>query len=178
MAGDVAEVEAKLAFDQGLALLGAQRTDLKDMQSKAKDLIGLLTLSVTFLGAFGKAYADGILSHLHGQKWPWLVVLVALPILTLIAGLYVMTPSSKWTFNLDAASVKRSMNRRIAAHQQFDSVADLYLAYVDVFDRLQLGNQDRIRRRKYAVLGATLFLASTIVYTGWLVLSASPVSTN
>jgi hypothetical protein len=58
--GEAAKLEAKLAFDQA----AAQRTDLKELQSKAKDLIGLLTLAVTFLGAFGKAYADSVLKQL------------------------------------------------------------------------------------------------------------------
>ena len=58
------EAEAKLAFDQELAALTAQRTDLKELQGKAKDVVGLLTLAGTFLGAV----PSGIVAARAGVK--------------------------------------------------------------------------------------------------------------
>ena len=52
---------AKLAVDQATALCRPSAPISKSCSRRAKDLIGLLTLAVTFLGAFGKAYADTVL---------------------------------------------------------------------------------------------------------------------
>lgn len=167
------EMEAQLAFDQAGALLAAQRTDLKELQSKAKDLIGLLTLAATFLGAFGKANADTVLKQLQEQPVAWTVVLVALPAVAAGAALYVMTPSSKWTFNIDAASIKTSMKNR-QPNVRFAGPVAFYLAYVDVFNRFRTQNEKRLRYRKYAVWLATIFLVATVGYTSGLVLASTP----
>lgn len=167
------ELEAQLAFNQAGALLAAQRTDLKELQSKAKDLIGLLTLAATFLGAFGKANADTVLKQLLEQPVPWTVVLVALPAVAAGAALYAMTPSGKWTFNIDAASIKTSMKNR-QPNVKFDGPVAFYLAYVDVFNRFRTQNEKRLRYRKWAVWLATIFVVATVGYTGGLVLASTP----
>ena len=168
-----AELEAKLAFDQANALLAAQRNDLQGLQSKAKDLIGLLTLAATFLGAFGKANADTVLKQLSGQPVALTAILVLLPALTASAALYVMTPSSKWTFNIDPQSMKVSIQSR-APNVRFADPRAFYLAYVDVYSRLRQPNEMRLRYRKYGLLLATVFLVATIGYTGALVLASTP----
>jgi hypothetical protein len=175
--GEAAKLEAKLAFDQAAALLAAQRTDLKELQSKAKDLIGLLTLAVTFLGAFGKAYADSVLKQLSLEPFALTVILVALPAVTAAAALYVMTPSSKWTFNIDAQSIKASMENR-PPYVKFADLEGFYLAYVDVLIRFRSQNENRLRHRKYGVWLATIFLVATIGYTGALVLTSTPAPSS
>jgi uncharacterized membrane protein YbjE (DUF340 family) len=169
-----AELEAKLAFDQAGALLAAQRTDLKELQAKAKDLIGLLTLAVTFLSAFGKAYADAVLNQLSQQPVALTAILVLLPALTAVAALYVMTPSSKWTLNIDAESIKTSIQNR-SPNVKFTGPVTFYLAYVNVLTRFRAQNETRLRHRKYGVWVATIFLVATIGYTGALVLTSTPV---
>src|SRR3954464_170761 len=84
------DIEAKLAFDQEIAALTAQRTDLRDLQGTAKDIIGLLTLSGPFLGAFGKAAVGGILEKLsHPGRWQ-VVVFGTLPLIALIGCVFVV----------------------------------------------------------------------------------------
>ncbi|OBI64208.1 hypothetical protein A5706_15660 [Mycobacterium sp. E796] len=170
---EAAELEAKLAFDQASALLAAQRTDLKELQSKAKDLIGLLTLATTFLSAFGKAYADTVLKQLKDQPLALTVILVALPVVTAVAALYVMTPNSKWMFNLDGASIKLSMQNR-KPNVKFADPRAFYLGYTAVFSRLGADNEKMLRHRKYGVWIATISLVATIGYTGGLVLASTP----
>ncbi len=168
---DAAELEAKMAFDQALALLGAQRTDLKELQSKAKDLIGLLTLAATFLGAFGKAYTDTVLQRLKGEPIAVTVILVVLPSITALAAVYVMTPSSKWIFNIDAESVRSAIIKRPPT-AKFSSAQAFYLGYVAVISRFQQQNEKRLKPRKYGVWIATIFLVITVAFTGYLVLSS------
>jgi hypothetical protein len=167
------ELEAKLAFDQASALLVAQRTDLKELQSKAKDLIGLLTLAVTFLGAFGKANADMVLGQLTHRPLVLTAILVVLPAVTAAAALYVMTPSSKWTFNIDAETMKESIQKR-PSNVRFAGPQAFYLAYVELLNRFRTQNEKRLRYRKYGVWLATIFLVATIAYTGALVLTSAP----
>jgi hypothetical protein len=168
-----AELEAKLAFDQASALLAAQRTDLKELQSKAKDLIGLLTLATTFLSAFGNAYADTVLKQLKDRPLVLTVILIVLPAVTAAAALYVMTPNSKWMFNIDGASIKASMLSR-PANVKFADPKAFYLGYTAVLSRLGADNEKRLRRRKYGVWIATISLVATIGYTGGLVLASTP----
>jgi hypothetical protein len=96
---------------------------------------------------------------------------------TAAAALYVMTPSSKWTFNIDAQSIKASMENR-PPYVKFADLEGFYLAYVDVLIRFRSQNENRLRHRKYGVWLATIFLVATTGYTGALVLTSTPAPSS
>ena len=166
--------EAKLAFDQALASLEGQRQNLFSYQGRAKDVISLLTLAATFLGAFGKANVDGILGQLHSRPvWvTWLFI--ALPALTLISALYVMLPRRGWLFTINAESIAENIARR-PPDAVFADNAQLYLAYVSVLSRIFHANVSPLARRWYALGCAMLFLVCTIAMIGILVFSGAHV---
>jgi hypothetical protein len=169
--------EAKLALDQALAGFEGQRNNLLDYQGRAKDVLSLLTLAATFLGAFGKANADGVLDQLHHRPAWWMLLFIGFPVLTLASTLYVMLPRRgsrrNWVFALNAESIAQSMEHR-RPNAVFADNAQLYLAYVGVVSRFLNANTAPLRRRRNALWLAMLFLVATIVTAGILVLSGPP----
>jgi hypothetical protein len=165
---DPGDVEAKFAFDQALANLAAQRTDLQELQGRAKDLIGLLTLAATFLGAFGKNSVEGLFSALSSQPRCELYTFLAFPAVTLVACLYVMVPRSFWLFGVNAESVAASIRSRESG-EGFTGPAQLYLWYVDELAPFSKRNTTKIRWRKWAIWLATAGLAGSVAFTGYLV---------
>ena len=166
-------MEAKLAFEQASSSLAAQRTSVADLQSRAKDIIGLLTLSATFLGAFGKSNVDGVLDQLHHRaSWEtW--VFIGLPVLTLSCCLYVMIPRGRWLFVINAESIATNMSHR-APDEAFADVAELYLAYIGILNGFVRTNAPHVLRRVRTVWLAMFSLAGTIATVGILVLSGAP----
>lgn len=133
---DPRAVEAKLAFDEAESSLAAQRDNLNSLQSKAKDLIGLLTLAATFLGAFTGGDSDaveGIWARLNSGPG-WLITLfVAFPALTVAFALVVVLPRGGWIFNMDAATIRASMlSRKDNPSVAFADLEQLYLGYTEV----------------------------------------------
>jgi hypothetical protein len=169
--------EAKFALDQALAGFEGQRNNLLDYQGRAKDVLSLLTLAATFLGAFGKANVDGVLDQLHHRPEWWMWLFIGFPVLTVIATLYVMLPRrgarSNWVFVLNAESIAQSMEHR-QPNVVFADNAQLYLAYVGVVSRFLDANTAPLRRRRTALWLAMLFLVGTIATVGILVLSGPP----
>jgi hypothetical protein len=164
------EAEARFALDQAWAALTAQRADLADLQSRAKDLIGFLTLAGSFLGAFGVASANR-LPELLGETPAALVALLALvPSLTFAACLYVLAPSTGWRFAVDSRSVAASMAGR-APDVGFDDVAQVHLFYAEALRRLLDANTGRLRRRMWALWVAVGGLAVTTVLVVGLVVA-------
>ncbi len=155
--------EARFALDQAWATLGAQRGDLSELQTRAKDVVGLLTLAGTFLGAFGAAQPDGRTALLDGSA-TWQVVLLALlPSLTFVAGLWVLLPSSGWAFAVDSRSIAASLGDR-PDDVGFDDEAAVPLFYAESLRRLVDANMARLRRRMWALWVATGGLAATTVH--------------
>jgi len=174
-ATDTRELEAHMAYDQAFALLSEQRTSLQGIQSKAKDLIGLLTLAATFLGAFGHANADAVLNTVKAQPDFVIFAFLTFPVLTGLAAIYIMTPNDGWLFNLDAASVRDDMKARDPANV-FSSAEAFYLAYVTKLKTFEIRNERRLKRRLWALWGATGSLLITVVFTGTLVMTTTPVA--
>ncbi len=170
---DTRELEAKMAYDQAFAILAAQRTDLQQMQSKAKDLIGLLTLAATFLGAFGHANAGAVLNSVKAHPVWVIVMFLIFPVFTAIAAIYVMTPRDKWIFNLNAASVRDDMKKRDPT-VVFRSAEAFYLAYVAKLTEFQQRNAGKLKTRKWALWAATASLLIAIAFTGILVMTTTP----
>jgi hypothetical protein len=164
------ELEAKVAFDASFAALAAQRTDLQQLQARAKDLIGFLTLAASFLAAFGKSNVEGVLSELSSGPASVRWLFIALPVVTLGACLYVLIPRSHWVFNVNAESVATAMDGR-ASDEGFSTPKDLYLWYVIELAGFQTKNIPPLQRRKYAVWCATAALAGSVMLIGYLVLN-------
>ena len=160
--GDPAlRAEARFALDQAWATLSAQRGDLTDLQSRAKDLMGFLTLAGSFLAAFGVASADGVAPPLLVESPAWQRVLLAvLPALTVAACLYVLVPSSGWRFAVDSRSVAASLAGR-PPDVGFDDEADVHLFYAESLRRLVDANMERLRWRMWALWVAVGGLATT-----------------
>jgi hypothetical protein len=155
--------EARFALDQAWATLSAQRGDLGELQTRAKDLVGLLTLAGAFLGAFGAAQPDG-LAALAGRSAGWQLVLLALlPSVTFAAGLWVLLPSSGWAFAIDSRSIAASLGDR-EDDVGFDDEAGVHLFYAESLRRLVDANMTRLRRRMWALWVATGTLAATTVH--------------
>jgi hypothetical protein len=152
--------EARFALDQAWATLSAQRGDLTDLQSRAKDLMGFLTLAGSFLGAFGVAATDGLPRLLAGSAAWQTALLALLPSVTVAACLYVLVPSSGWRFAVDSRSVAASMAGR-PADVGFDDEAQVHLFYAESLRRLVDGNMRRLRRRMWALWLAVGGLAAT-----------------
>ncbi|SUA14148.1 Uncharacterised protein [Mycolicibacterium aichiense] len=165
-----------MALDQAFAELDGQHTELAGLQSKAKDIIGLLTLAATFLGAFGKAYSDSVLHSVMDMSGWVLAAFVMLPVVTALAAIYVMKPRSGWMFTLDGSSMATDMRGR-APDVKFQSAESLYLAYVGKITELLDANQPHLKRRKWALWTALLTLLCTVAFTGGLVLTSHPVKT-
>jgi hypothetical protein len=160
--------EARFALDQAWAALSAQRGDLTELQTRAKDLVGLLTLAGGFLGAFGLAEPGG-LARLLDTSAAWQAVLLALlPATTFAAGLYVLLPSSGWAFAVDSRSIAASLATR-PADVGFDDEADVHLFYAESLRRLVDANMARLRHRMWALWVATGALAGTTVHVVALV---------
>jgi hypothetical protein len=168
-------VEAKLAFDEAAAALSAQRETLNSLQSKAKDLIGLLTLSATFLGAFTGGAGDAvesIWSRLNnGPEW-LMVLFVGLPGVTVACALLVMLPRGLWIFNIDAGTIRTSMDsRKDDPSVAFANLEELYLGYTQVLIGFERHNAPALARRKYLVWASMVGLGLTIGLVGYLVLN-------
>lgn len=175
---DPRATEAKLAFDEAQASLAAQRDTLNSLQSKAKDVVGLLTLAATFLGAFTGGDSDaveGIWASLNaGPGWR-IALFVTFPVVTVACALLVMLPRSGWIFNMDAATIRSSMlDRKDDPSVAFADLEELYLGYTEVLGTFQEHNAPALSRRKYLVWASMLSLGLTIAMVGYLVLAPVP----
>jgi hypothetical protein len=167
---DAMELEAKMAFDRVFVNLAAQRIDLQQLQGRAKDLIGLITLAASFLAAFGKDAVGSVLPDLAHQP-PWFLWLfLALPAVTLLASLYVLIPRSHWVFDVNAESVKRNMDNRPDA-QRFRDPTEFYLWYVVELSPFLEQNTKPLRTRKWAIWCSAASLVASVAMIGYLVAS-------
>jgi hypothetical protein len=166
---DPRELEAKIAFDQSLAVLTGQRTDLQELQSKARDVAGVQALSTVFVFAFG-AFGHGSVLDQFKHHPEWLYVLFGFPVLGVVFALFVIAPSGRWMFYIDAESMRTAMLNRPAS-EAFATPERLYLAYVDVLSPCQHQKAAALKRRKYALWLALLFLIVTIVLIASFVVS-------
>lgn len=171
---DPRTAEAKLAFDEAAASLAAQRDNLDSLQGRAKDVIGLLTLAATFLGAFTGGNSDaveGIWVRLHeGPNW-LMILFVAFPVVTVGCALLVMLPRGLWIFNMDAATIRTSMlERKNNPSVAFTNLEELYLGYTEVLIGFEKHNAPALLRRKYLVWASMVSLGLTIALVGYLVL--------
>jgi hypothetical protein len=164
---DPTELEGKMAFDRAFASLAAQRTDLQQLQGRAKDLIGFLTLAASFLGAFGKATVEGIFGELDSQPKCLLYVFLALPAITLLTCLFVMVPRSFWVFDLNAESVADAMKSRQPG-EGFATTTRMYLWYVYELAPFAEANTRPLKLRKWAIWCATSSLAASVAIVGYL----------
>jgi hypothetical protein len=154
--------EARFALEQAWAALSAQRGDLADLQSRAKDVLGFLTLAGSFLGAFGVAGPDGVRSALADAPVAQATLLALLPAVTVVVCLYVLVPSTGWRFAVDSRSVAQSLASR-PEDVGFDDVAGVHLFYAESLRRLVDGNMTRLRRRMWALWVGIGGLAATTV---------------
>lgn len=157
-----------MAFDRVFANLAAQRTDLQQLQGRAKDLIGLITLAASFLAAFGKDSVGGILSNLSSRPHWMLWLFLALPAVALLASLYVLLPRSNWLFDVNAQSVTTAMIGR-PANVKFTSPAQFYLWYVTELSTFLEENTPRLRWRKRAIWCSAASLVASVALIGYLV---------
>jgi hypothetical protein len=169
---DTAELEAKMAFDRVFANLAAQRTDLQQLQGRAKDLIGLITLAASFLAAFGKSPVEGILANLSDRPAGILWVFLALPAITLLSSLFVLMPRSFWLFDVNAESIATAMKSR-APDEGFADPARFYLWYVVELSTFLETNTAPIRRRKRAIWCAAASLVASVGLIGYLVIGST-----
>jgi hypothetical protein len=157
------EAEAKLAFDQQSACVTAQRNDLTQLQTKAKDVVGLLTLAGTFLAAFAKDATNTLLSQLD-QPQEYLPFAI-LPIASLVLALLVMRPDKSWAFNLDGDRMREVILARPDHQKAYLDSATLYLAYTTRFAALYDSNFKRLRRRMYLLWATYIGVACTVIVT-------------
>ncbi len=161
--------EARFALDQAWSTLAAQRGDLTELQTRAKDLVGLLTLAGAFLGGLGLVGEGAPRPVVDGAGWQ-VALLVVLAAVTVAAALFVLLPSAGWAFAVDSRSVAESMAAR-PDDVGFDDEADVHLFYAEALRRLVDANMARLRRRMWALWAATGALAATTVLVVVVVLT-------
>jgi hypothetical protein len=168
----VRQTEAKFAFEQQIDALSSQRNELAHLQGRAKDILGLLTLAGTFIGAFAKAGDSsstntGLLFQELSTSPGWIVFMfAALPLLTFASCLLVLWPRT-WIFNISGKSIVDHMQDR-QSNEGFASDERLYMKYIEKLHTDFAGpNAERLRSRGWALwIAMTALIAEVglIVY--------------
>lgn len=142
-----------------MVALASQRTDIAAMQTKSKDLIGLITLAGTFLSVLGRDQTGAFIIELSADPWQ-LGLFVALPVLILLLCLFVLAPTPNWVFYIRSVETIDDLAERGPFSKNFE----FYAAYVKLMTGWIDKNNARLGYRRRALLAAMVGLVCEVSF--------------